>query len=190
MSDQTPTAESSRRGPQPRDPDSADADDPDEDGPPQSGPGLVDDPTRWGYSTDAIRRPDEERDDRHVHSDRGDGPGGAAPGAAPRPRRSPRGATHAAPYYTGMVEHESRGKAGVQNVTLTLPSDLLREARHLAVDRGVSLSRYLALVLEERVEAARRYEQARARHQRLLDEGLALGTGGTVAWTRDELHAR
>jgi hypothetical protein len=88
------------------------------------------------------------------------------------------------------VEHESREKPGVQNVTLTLPSDLLREARHLAVDRGVSLSRYLALVLEERVEAARRYRHARARHQRLLDEGLSLGTGGTVAWTRDELHGR
>ena len=87
-----------------------------------------------------------------------------------------------------MVEHESRGKAGVQNVTLTLPSDLLREARHLAVDRGVSLSRYLALVLEERVEAARRYQQARARHQRLLDEGLALGTGGTVARQREKLE--
>jgi hypothetical protein len=88
------------------------------------------------------------------------------------------------------VERENREQAGAQNVTLTLPSDLLREARHLAVDRGVSLSRYLALVLEERVEAARRYRQARARHQRLLDEGLPLGTGGTVAWTRDELHER
>ena len=78
----------------------------------------------------------------------------------------------------------------MQNVTLTLPADLLREARHLAVDRGVSLSWYLALVLEERVGAARRHRHARARHQRRLDEGRSFGTGGAVAWTRDELHER
>ena len=36
------------------------------------------------------------------------------------------------------------------NVTLSLPDDLLREARHLAVDQGVSLSRFVAMSLEHR----------------------------------------
>lgn len=75
-------------------------------------------------------------------------------------------------------------------MTLSLPAGLLREARHLAVDRGVSLSRYLALVLQERVEAGHRYRAARERQQRLLRAGLPLGTDGHLRWTRDELHER
>ncbi len=76
------------------------------------------------------------------------------------------------------------------NVTLSLPDDLLREARHLAVDEGVSLSRFVALSLEQRVEAARGFHVARARQLALLHQGLDLGTGGTPSWTRDALHER
>jgi hypothetical protein len=75
-------------------------------------------------------------------------------------------------------------------VTLTLPASVLRDARHLAVDRGVSLSRLLALVLEEHVDNARRYRAARERQLQLLGRGLPLGTGGAVSWSRDDLHER
>ena len=47
-----------------------------------------------------------------------------------------------------------------QNVTVSLPASLVREARHLAVDQGISLSRFIAQLLEERVEASRRYRAA------------------------------
>ncbi len=76
------------------------------------------------------------------------------------------------------------------NVTLALPDDLLREARHLAVDQGLSLSRFVALSLEERVDAIRRYRAACDRQLNLLDEGLDLGTHGRAAWSRDALHER
>ena len=76
------------------------------------------------------------------------------------------------------------------NVTLSLPDDLLREARHLAVDEGVSLSRFLAMSLENRVEAVRGYRRARERQLRLLRQGLDLGTGGAADWTRESLHER
>lgn len=76
------------------------------------------------------------------------------------------------------------------NVTISLPADLLREARHLAVDQGVSLSRFLAQLLEERVEAARRWREARNRQRRLLEKGLPLGTGGQIGWSREALHER
>ena len=76
------------------------------------------------------------------------------------------------------------------NVTLSLPEDLLREARHLAVDEGVSLSRFVALSLEQRVEAVRGYRMARERQLRLLCQGLELGTQGTVTWARESLHER
>ena len=54
------------------------------------------------------------------------------------------------------------------NVTVSLSEDLLRQARHLAVDEGVSLSRFVALSLEQRVEAVRGYRAARERQLSLL----------------------
>lgn len=76
------------------------------------------------------------------------------------------------------------------NVTLSLPDDLLREARHLAVDEGVSLSRFVAMSLEQRVEAVRGYRAARDRQLLLLDQGLDLGTNGAATWSRESLHER
>lgn len=76
------------------------------------------------------------------------------------------------------------------NVTVALSADLVREARHLAVDQGVSLSRYLGMLLAERIEATRNYRAARDRQLRLLQEGLPLGTGGKVSWSRESLHER
>lgn len=77
-----------------------------------------------------------------------------------------------------------------QNVTVSLPAELLREVRHMAVDRGVSLSRFIALLLEEEVEERQRYRSAGERQVRLLREGLPLGTGGRITWNRADLHER
>lgn len=76
------------------------------------------------------------------------------------------------------------------NVTLSLPDDLLREARHLAVDEGVSLSKFVARSLEQRVESVRGYRSARDRQLRLLRQGLDLGTRGSTSWSRESLHER
>jgi len=76
------------------------------------------------------------------------------------------------------------------NVTLSLPERLLRELRHLAVDEGVSLSRFVARSLEEHVETIRRYRAARERQGELLREGMTLGTHGHATWSRDSLHER
>lgn len=76
------------------------------------------------------------------------------------------------------------------NVTISLPDDLLREARHLAVDEGMSLSRFVAHSLEERVLHARGYGAARDRQLRLLRSGAELGTRGQASWTRESLHER
>ncbi len=77
-----------------------------------------------------------------------------------------------------------------RNVTVSLPVELLREVRHMAVDRGVSLSRFIALLLEQQVEERQRYEAARDRQVSLLRLGLPLGTQGQVVWSRGELHER
>ncbi len=79
---------------------------------------------------------------------------------------------------------------GQRNVTVSLPAELLREARHLAVDQGLSLSRFVAVLLEERVEAARHRKEAFDRQKQILERGLPLGTAGKVGWTREALHER
>lgn len=79
---------------------------------------------------------------------------------------------------------------GYQNVTISLPERVIREAKHLAVDRGVSLSKFVASLVEERVDAVKRYQQARERQRQLLERGLPLGTRGRVDWQREDLHGR
>jgi hypothetical protein len=74
------------------------------------------------------------------------------------------------------------------NVTISLPDDLVREARHEAVDRGVSLSRYLANLLEEHLAARRQYDRAWEESRRLMKEGPL--RVAEVGWTRDDLHQR
>jgi hypothetical protein len=77
-----------------------------------------------------------------------------------------------------------------RNITLSLPRDLLKRARHIAVDRGVSLSRLLAEHLEHLVREDQRYRRARRRLKKRLARGFDMGTGGEITWTRDELHER
>jgi hypothetical protein len=66
----------------------------------------------------------------------------------------------------------------------------MREAKHLAMDSGVSLSRFVAGVLEERIAANRAYRAARERQRHLLKEGVLLGTEGSIVWDRERLHER
>ena len=77
-----------------------------------------------------------------------------------------------------------------QNVTLSIPKDLLRQAKHLAVDQGTSLSGLLVETLRERVRRSKERRRAAQRQRTLMRQGLDLGTRGKVTWTRDQLHAR
>jgi len=77
-----------------------------------------------------------------------------------------------------------------QNVTLSLPPDLVRKAKHVAVKRGVSLSTLVGSCLAEVVEPQPSYEQARDRAIARMRQGLPMGVGERPGWTRDELHER
>jgi len=77
-----------------------------------------------------------------------------------------------------------------RNVTITLPEETLKAARHLAVEHGVSLSRFFGLLVEKSAPSGRSYEQAKKRSLALMARGIRLGVGKTVTWTRDELHER
>ena len=78
----------------------------------------------------------------------------------------------------------------MQNVTVSLPRDLVRRARHAAVERGVSLSRLLAECVVRMLASGEDQKAARRELLALLDQGMELGVGEKVCWTRDELHER
>ena len=75
-------------------------------------------------------------------------------------------------------------------LALSLPDRLVREVRHLAVDEGVSLSRYVGRLLEERLGTVGRYRSARDRQLQVLHDGLPLGTDGQARWSRESVHER
>lgn len=77
-----------------------------------------------------------------------------------------------------------------QNVTLSLPKALLKKAKALAASKEKSLSVLLKESLEEKINEASGYNQARDRQMGLLKRGLNLGTKGRLAVSREELHER
>lgn len=77
-----------------------------------------------------------------------------------------------------------------QNITLSLPKDILLKARLLAVTRRTSVSRLLTIELEKLVQQEDAYIQAQRRHLAWLEHSADLGTQGEYIASRDELHER
>ena len=77
-----------------------------------------------------------------------------------------------------------------QNVTLSLPKAVLVQARHIAVDRGTSLSSLLARFIEQLVREEEAKKCAAQRIRERLAEGFDLGTGGVINVSREALHER
>ena len=77
-----------------------------------------------------------------------------------------------------------------QNVTLSLPKDILQQAKIIAIQKNTSLSNLLTEALTEIVAQSEKYTQAQERHIALLKEGSDLGTGGQSNWSREDLHER
>ncbi len=77
-----------------------------------------------------------------------------------------------------------------QNVTLSLPKNLIRQAKSAALKRHKSLSEFLRESLEDTVSAASNYKKAMDRQRKLMQSGFDLGTGGVLTASRDELHER
>lgn len=88
----------------------------------------------------------------------------------------------------GFGDNEEAGEK--QDVTLSLPRELVREAKIIAARKDTSISGLVVDKLRELVEEDREYEYARERDLRRLAEGFDLGTGGAPVWSRDESHER
>lgn len=77
-----------------------------------------------------------------------------------------------------------------QNVTLSLPKELLKRAKAMAASKEKSLSALLRESLEEKIKDAKGYKKAKDRQMGLLNQGIDIGTKGRMTVTREELHAR
>jgi hypothetical protein len=77
-----------------------------------------------------------------------------------------------------------------QNVTISAPSAVVRQARVIAAELGTSISALLSGMLEEMVESEHGYREAERRNLERLREGLDLGTRRQPVASRDELHER
>lgn len=75
-----------------------------------------------------------------------------------------------------------------QNVTLSLPKEILQQAKILAIQRQSSLSGLLTELLIELVESEEQYDAAMRRGLKQLKEARPLY--GDYDWSRDELHER
>jgi hypothetical protein len=77
-----------------------------------------------------------------------------------------------------------------QNVTLSVPKQVLTEVKHLAVERGTSISALLTEYLERLLRDEEAYQGAMKRMRTRLDAPGDLGTGGRPASSRERLHER
>lgn len=74
------------------------------------------------------------------------------------------------------------------NITLKLDAEILREARILAAEEGLSVSALLAAKLDEIVRQRKGYDRSRKRAVARLRKGFDLRW--TPPRSRDELHDR
>ncbi len=77
-----------------------------------------------------------------------------------------------------------------QNITLSIPKDLLQKVKILAVKKNTSVSGLLSDYLARITGEHEAYQIARKGHRRLLKEGYDLGLKGKIRWKRDALHER
>lgn len=77
-----------------------------------------------------------------------------------------------------------------QNITLSLPRELLRKIKRIAADRDTSVSALMSEALAQLANADRRYAAARKQSIAAMRSARSLGTGGKRAWSREELHER
>ncbi|GAB6273187.1 MAG: CopG family transcriptional regulator [Peptococcaceae bacterium] len=77
-----------------------------------------------------------------------------------------------------------------QNITLSIPKDILRKVKHIAIEKQTSVSGLLARILEELIQKEETYVNARERHLAILNRNIDLGTQGIIKWSRRSLHER
>jgi hypothetical protein len=77
-----------------------------------------------------------------------------------------------------------------QNITLSIPKDILLKVKMIAAKQNSSISGLLTRALTEIITQEEGYQAARRRHLAILEEKFNLETHGAVSWARGDLHER
>jgi hypothetical protein len=77
-----------------------------------------------------------------------------------------------------------------QNITLSLPREILKKGKVLAARKGISLNELVRELLQANTERDGEYQASAERQIKRMKEGMQLGTKGKIAWKRDQLHPR
>ncbi len=77
-----------------------------------------------------------------------------------------------------------------QDVTLSLPKDLLQQVKLVAVQQRTSVSHLMTQLLEDLVSRETGYSIAKEQNLTLLGQGFDLTTAGDAHWRREDLHER
>ncbi len=77
-----------------------------------------------------------------------------------------------------------------QNITLSLPRDILKKGKMLAAKKGISLNELVRELLQMTAENEEGYRISADRQIRRMKGGIPLGTKGKISWQRDQLYQR
>ncbi len=77
-----------------------------------------------------------------------------------------------------------------QNITLSLPREILKKGKMLAAQKGISLNELVRELLQMTAENEEGYRISADRQMKRMKGGVPLGTKGKISWQRDQLHQR
>jgi len=77
-----------------------------------------------------------------------------------------------------------------QNITLSLPREVLKKGKMLAAERGISLNELVRKLIQSNTENEEEYRISADRQIKMMKKGVHLGTKGKISWKRDQLYER
>ncbi|RJQ30425.1 MAG: CopG family transcriptional regulator [Peptococcaceae bacterium] len=77
-----------------------------------------------------------------------------------------------------------------QNITLSIPKEILKKVKHIAVEKNTSVSGLLSRHLADIVARNDAYKNAKAGQMELMEKGFNLIGKRKTLWNREELHDR
>ncbi|MCJ7782328.1 MAG: BrnA antitoxin family protein [Desulfobacterales bacterium] len=75
-----------------------------------------------------------------------------------------------------------------QNITLSLPREVLEKGKMLAAKKGISFNELVRELLQRTAENEEEYRISADRQMKRMKEGIPLGTRGKTSWQRDKLY--
>lgn len=77
-----------------------------------------------------------------------------------------------------------------QNITLSIPKEILKKVKHIAVEKNTSVSGLLSRHLEDIVARDAAYKKAKANQMEIMEKGFDLIGEEKRSWNREDLHDR